>query len=164
MAGGAAGTAGLMALKSEPPDPYKQAGLSDGGYGDQEGPYAQGGFDANQHLPDRNKRIRSALEEAFRSNENYDQSYGPESATTQPKLGALGPGGNLRSAMTSMNPMKPATIQPPKPPKIQGGIDSRTPSLTKGHNLQHGVQEQTYSGNAAQSIASPEARYQGSPV
>ena len=57
---------------------------SDYGYGQPMGSYGVGGQDANQHLPDRNKRLSDAMQNAFDANEKMDQSYAPESASTQP--------------------------------------------------------------------------------
>ena len=148
----------------------KNAGLSDGGYGDTEGPYAQGSFDANQHLVDRDKRLRSAIEEAFLSNENYDKSYGPESATTQPKLAntAFGIGGGLRPASLAPRNTAPRTTLPkppqaPQVPKMTNVTDPRS-DKPKGMNLQHSVQTNAYSSNGMESMSSPSMRFQGSPV
>jgi len=104
------------------------------GYGSSVGTYDIGGSDANQHLPDRNKRLSDAMQNAFTANEQYDQSYAPEAASTQPygpKLAAaamriaapkppgntfgvprLGgrPGGNTTMGM---QPTPATTIKPP---------------------------------------------------
>lgn len=66
------------------PSPAKVASENDGGYGDPTGGYSVGGFDANQNLVDRDKRINDALTAAFETNRLLDQSYGPEAAITQP--------------------------------------------------------------------------------
>jgi len=104
------------------------------GYGSSVGTYDIGGSDANQHLADRNKRLSDAMQNAFTANEQYDQSYAPEAASTQPygpKLAAaamriaapkppgstfgvprLGgrPGGNTTMGM---QPTPATTIKPP---------------------------------------------------
>lgn len=54
------------------------------GYGSSVGTYGIGGADANQHLPDRDKRLSDAIQNAFTANTQYDQSYAPESPSTQP--------------------------------------------------------------------------------
>ena len=143
----------------------KNSSLQDGGYGDAEGSYGQGGLDANQHLVDRDKRIRSAIEEAFLSNENYDKSYGPESATTQPKLGtaAMGIGSALKPLSLTPRTTMPKPPQAPQMPKMTNVTDPRS-DKPQGMNLQHSVQTNAYGSNGMESISSPAMRYQGSPV
>jgi len=57
---------------------------NDYGYGQSPGLTPIGGYDADQERVDRNKRLSDAMQNAFAANEAYDQSYAPESASTQP--------------------------------------------------------------------------------
>lgn len=84
------------------------------------GTYAIGGSDASQDLPDRNKRLSDAIQNAFRSNEQYDQSYAPEAAFTQPhgpKMAAMARAIAAPSARSSFST-----------PRLGG----RTPNATMG--------------------------------
>jgi hypothetical protein len=67
----------------------KAAGLADGDYANQPGQVAEGGFDANRGKPHKDRILSSAIEEAFRANENYDQSYAPETPFTMFELTSL---------------------------------------------------------------------------
>lgn len=145
----------------------KNGALEDGGYGDAEGPYAVGSFDANQVLPTRYQRLLSAIQEAFRSNEDYDQSYAPEAAVTQPhgaKLGtaAMGIGSALKPlSLTPRNTQQLSAL--PKLPKLKNVTDPRA-DKPPNMNLQHGIQTNAYADNTMQSIGSPNTRFTGSPI
>lgn len=63
----------------------KTAGLDDAGFSQfSSGIYGNGGADANRLKVDKDHRRQADIQNAFDSNEAYDQSYGPESAATQP--------------------------------------------------------------------------------
>lgn len=92
------------------PSASKAASENDYGYGAANGLYGVGGVDADQNKSDRDLRLKSAIREAIRSNESYDQSYAPEAATTQPfgpKMGAY-----------ALNPLKPTMIGPKSPASL----------------------------------------------
>jgi len=170
----------------------KTADTGDTGYGFLgHGPYAQGGFDADQPKPDRFKRMSSAMHEAFRANEDYDQSYAPESAITQPHgskyataqriatfrefqriahpmhLKFAAPGlsgitGGIPSSSTSM--MSPLQApQMPKLPKIPRVSDPRA-DKPPGMNLQHSVQTNMSTADSQAGFTSPQRRLMGSPI
>jgi hypothetical protein len=104
------------------------------GYGSSVGTYDIGGSDANQHLSDRDKRLSDAMQNAFTANTQYDQSYAPEAASTQPygpklaaaamRIAAPKPGGNAfgvprlggrpgGNTTMGMQPTPATTIKPP---------------------------------------------------
>ena len=119
----------------------KNAGLNDGGFSEfSSGVYGSGGVDADRKRVDKDQRISSAIQNAYDANENYDQSYGPESAATQPHgskyatalerrllavlnkvatAATFGAGASLKGAVTSpsLNPTANARTIPARNPQ-----------------------------------------------
>lgn len=165
----------------------KTGGVEDGQYSMHDGPYAQGGFDHNLGKPDelRDQILSSAIEEAFQANQDYDVSYGPESAMTQPhgssfdasKLAApattMGMGASLTPSTTtgvpSASSMMGGALKPPKvpgapqmpsPPKPQDSRLGKGP----GAGLQQGLASSIGAADSASNFASPQKRLIGSVV
>lgn len=144
------------------------------------GAYSQGGRDASAADPERFKRMSSSMEEAFNSNEDYDQSYGEESAMTQPHgskyaagMGLGGLGSGMPSSSTSMMGIAgaPKPPQAPKMPKAPGMPGMKAPSVTDprgdkppGMNLQHSLQTSVSAADSQAGFGSPQRRQMGSSI
>jgi len=156
---------------------YKRAGMSDGGYAAfSNGEYGAGGQDADRLRVDSDYRKSDAVRRGFATNENIDQSFGPEPATTQPhgsryaafrvdleKLSAA-LGGGLRNAGMSggARSMMGNTLSAPKPPPMQA-LDPRA-NKPPGMNLQHEVATTSSNADSSMSIGSPGRRFTGTPM
>jgi len=144
--------------------------------------YCEGGYDHDAADPNRFKRMSSAMSEAFNANEDYDQSYAPETPVTQPHgskyaAGGMGLGGissGLPSSSTSMMgvagaPKPPQAPQMPQAPKLPGM--GKNPSITDprgdkppGMNLQHSLQTSMSTADSAAGFGSPQRRAMGGSI
>jgi hypothetical protein len=134
-----------------------------------------GAFDHNAPKPQRDQILSSAIEEAFRANEEQDRSYGMgEPATTQPHGSKFAMPNPLAGGRSPVNfaasipkttsqpsalmpdPLKPLGMQATKPPGIK-------PPQTPGYNIKSEVQSNANTMHAGNSMMSRENRAAGSP-
>lgn len=160
----------------------KTADSGDGGYGVPGGGYYTGSMDGDSADPNRFKRMSSAMSEAFKANDDYDQSYSEESAMTQPHgskyaAGGMGLGGitsGMPSSSTSMMgissapkpPQAPKMPQAPKPPGLGQRPNVTDPRGDKppGMNLQHTLQTSVAAADSQAGFGSPQRRMMGGSV
>jgi len=162
---------------------HKLGGMSDGGYSAfSNGEYGSGSQDADRLRADSDYRKSDAARRAFVTNENIDQSFGPEPATTQPhgsryaefrirlekqaagiSMGG-GVGGGLRGAGVGgpRSMMGSSTLSAPKPPAMKA-LDPRADKPI-GMNLQHAVQTTSGVADMGTSIGSRFRRMDGNPM
>lgn len=149
----------------------KQADLNSGGFSQfSNGLYGSGGLDGNRPKPDRNLRRSIDIQNAFDANEAYDQSYGPESAMTQPhgsKAASLKDILDYRRKTAASSStfgvgsaLKPTTVAP--------GTKSLNPTANKPKsvepiNRQAGLANNAFGADIANSQGSAMRRYPGSP-
>lgn len=137
-----------------------------------DGFYGQGGVDADQPDPNRFKRMSSAMQQAFNANDSYDQSYGPESAMTQPHgakyaagmgLGSVTAG--MPSSSTSMTSITKAPTAP-KMPAMPGAMKPPDPRGAKppGMGAMNAIQSTVPGVDSLAGMTSPNRRLSGSPV
>jgi hypothetical protein len=146
----------------------KNAGLNDGGMSEfSNGIYGSGSGDANLLKVDKDLRRQVDIQNAFDSNEAYDQSYGPESAATQPHgskyasledilaalrktAGSVGLG-NIGGAL--------------KPTASSTGLGkSLNPTANVANPQVNGVANTSVNTNIGASYGSPLARFQGGTI
>lgn len=130
------------------------------------GTRTQGAFDANKEKPHKDHIISSAMQESFKSLDEYDKGYAEESAITQPHGSKYADNAFAGSSFMGANDMVP---KPPKPPgtESQGAIKSNTKPQDDedaGMNLVKQVQQQSRDNDTNNSFASPQKRLTGSPL
>jgi hypothetical protein len=142
------------------PSPNKEASENDGGYGQGDGPYAAGSFDANREYPDHEQRNRDSIARAFETNRLSDQSFAPEAAMTQPHgpklafpvgMGARGISGTVK---TPGNLMKLPKL--PNPMSVKGiGQNARAGTLASLQNTRSGLASQAIGSAAGKAVIPP---------
>lgn len=136
-----------------------------GTYAQHSGPIGQGSVDATP--PERRGQcLRNAIDNAFNANEQIDQSFGPESAATQPhgsKAAAAGTTFGVGASLTQgqgMGAPTPSPFKSPKPPKVRDPRADKPP----GMNLQHGISTNVNAADTMSNMAHAQKRLLGTVV
>lgn len=116
------------------------------------------GGDAYQNDPERDHRLSSDMQESFRALDNYDVSYGPEPAITQPH-------GGPKYAMSGVSSISAASaVAPPPPPRINAGAPKPPKAPRIIGNTQQGVHNNLNGIDTADSAGSVNRRLTGSAL
>jgi hypothetical protein len=146
------------------PSPGMKQGAWSGGYGDSSGAVAQGSFDGNKQSPHKDHIISSAMQESFKTLEDYDKGYAPESPMTQPHGSKYANNAFAGSSMMGTNELIPKGPKAPKAPKLAPGGNTQQLQEDPGMNLVQQVQQFSHQRDMNNSYASQGTRLTGSPL